>query len=165
MSRATLDLWVGLFVLVGLGALLMLAFKVGNLGTFDLSDGYLLNAQFSNIGGLRVRAPVKSAGVIVGRVNDIRFDPEQYVAVVEMALDSRFHFPKDTFANIYTEGLLGEQYVGLLPGGEFENPLKPGDTIRKTQSAVVLENLLGRFLYNQTEGGGSQPAAPGNPLN
>jgi phospholipid/cholesterol/gamma-HCH transport system substrate-binding protein len=155
MNRTTLDFWVGLFVLAGLGALLMLALKVGNLSGFGWSEGYMLNAQFDNIGGLKIRAPVKSAGVVVGRVADIRFDTQQYVANVEMTIDPLYRFPSDTFANINTSGLLGEQYVDLSAGGD-ENLLKPGDTIKKTQSAIVLENLIGRFLYNQAGSSSNQ---------
>ena len=152
MGSKTLDLWAGIFVLAGLVALFMLAFKVGNLTTFSLSaNNYVLYANFENIGGLKVRAPVKSAGVVVGRIADIRFDNKDYVARVTLSLDKRYQFPKDTFASILTSGLLGEQYVGLDAGGDSEF-LQPGETIKKTQSAVVLEKLISQFLFNKAEG-------------
>ena len=152
MESKTLDLWAGIFVLAGIVALFMLAFKVGNLSSFSLSgNNYVLYANFENIGGLKVRAPVKSAGVVVGRIAEIRFDNKDYVARVTLSLDKRFQFPKDTFASILTSGLLGEQYVGLDAGGDSEF-LQPGETIKKTQSAVVLEKLIGQFLFNKAEG-------------
>ncbi|HVS27347.1 MAG TPA: outer membrane lipid asymmetry maintenance protein MlaD [Burkholderiales bacterium] len=155
LARQTLDLWVGLFVLGGILALFMLAFKVGNLSSFSLSDdSYVLYANFENVGSLKVRAPVKSAGVVVGRVAEIRFDNKDYVARVTFSLDKRYQFPKDTFASISTSGLLGEQYVGLDPGGDSEY-LKPGDTLAKTQSAVVLEKLIGQFLFNKAQDSGN----------
>jgi phospholipid/cholesterol/gamma-HCH transport system substrate-binding protein len=155
MERATLDLWVGLFVAAGFAALLILALKVGNLAsTFSTGDTYQLRANFENIGGLKVRAPVKSAGVVVGRVSDIKFDTTNYTGAVTMTIDARYQFPKDTFAKILTAGLLGEQYLGLYPGGD-DAKLKNGDKIMKAESAVVLENLIGQFLYNKAaEGGG-----------
>lgn len=148
MNRTTLDLWVGAFVAAGLGALLFLALKVGNLSSANLSDTYELNARFDNIGGLKVRAPVKSAGVVVGRVAAIQFDPQVYLAVVTMRIDGRYQFPKDTFATILTSGLLGEQYIGLEVGGDTAM-FKSGETIKKTQSAVVLEKLIGQFLIGK----------------
>ena len=148
MNRTVLDLWVGFFVAIGVAALLFLALKVGNLSSGRISDTYVLQAKFDNIGGLKVRGPVKSAGVLVGRVTDIRFDPASYEAVVTMDIDGRYRFPKDTFASIYTSGLLGDQYVGLEPGGD-ERMLASGDTIFKTQSAVVLEKLVSQFLFNK----------------
>lgn len=154
MSRTTLDLWVGLFVMSGLAALLFLAFKVGNLAGAQLKETYEIKAQFDNIGGLKVRAPVKAAGVVVGRVADIRFDPQSYRAVASLTVDTRYPFPKDTIATILTSGLLGEQYVGLEAGGDVEM-LKTGDTVKITQSAVVLEQLIGQFLYNKA---GETPA-------
>ena len=150
MERTTLDLWVGIFVVSGIAALVMLAMKVGNLGTYNVSDTYRVHAYFSNIGGLKTKAPIKSAGVLVGRVTDIVLDTERYQAKVEMSLDQRYQFPKDTFANILTSGLLGEQYIGLMPGGD-EQMLKNGEIIKKTQSAVVLEDLIGKFIYNKAE--------------
>ncbi len=152
MNRLTLDLWVGFFVAVGLASLLFLALKVGNLSSSAMGDTYRLEARFDNIGGLKVRAPIKSAGVVVGRVAEIRFDPENYVAVVVMQVDSRYRFPVDTFATILTSGLLGEQYVGFEVGGETEM-LKNGDVIKKTQSAVVLEKLIGQFLFSKAAEG------------
>ena len=148
MNRATIDLWVGFFVALGLGALLFLALKVGNLSSSDVGDTYAIQARFDNIGGLKVRAPVKSAGVVVGRVGDIRFDAENYAALVTMQIDKRYAFPKDTFATINTSGLLGEQYVGFEVGGDSEM-LKAGDIVKKTQSAMVLEKLISQFMFNK----------------
>jgi phospholipid/cholesterol/gamma-HCH transport system substrate-binding protein len=154
MTRKELDLWVGLFVVVGIGAMLFLALKVANLASFSASDAYAITAKFDNIGGLKVRAPVKSAGVVVGRVGEIRFDNESFEAVVVLNLDGRYKFPRDTSAKILTSGLLGEQYIGLTAGGDSVN-LAAGDTLRITQSAVVLENLIGQFLYNKASESGS----------
>jgi phospholipid/cholesterol/gamma-HCH transport system substrate-binding protein len=151
MQRATLDLWVGIFVAAGIAALLFLALKVGNMGAFNGSATYTVKAAFDNIGGLKPRAPIKSAGVVVGRVADIGFDPKTYEASVAMDLDARYKFPKDTSASIMTSGLLGEQYVALEAGGE-EKMLAAGDTLKITQGAVVLENLIGQFLYNKSDG-------------
>jgi len=148
MSRTTLDLWVGFFVAVGLGALLFLALKVGNLASSSSGDTYAIQAKFDNIGGLKVRGAVKSAGVVVGRVTEIRFDPEAYLGVVTIRVDARYKFPRDTFATINTSGLLGEQYIGFEVGGDTEM-LKAGDTIKKTQSAVVLEKLISQFMFNK----------------
>jgi phospholipid/cholesterol/gamma-HCH transport system substrate-binding protein len=148
MSRKLLDLWVGFFVIFGFAAVLFLALRVGNLSAANFAETYVLTAKFDNIGGLKVRGPVKSAGVVVGRVTDIRFDPEAYEAVVTMTIDSRYSFPKDTFASILTAGLLGEQYIGLDAGGD-EKKLKPGDVFAKTQSAVVLEKLISQFMFNK----------------
>jgi len=152
MNRTVLDLWVGIFVAIGIASLMFLALKVGNLSSAHLSETYTLQAKFDNIGGLKVRGPVKSAGVVVGRVTDIRFDPATYEAVVSMNIDGRYVFPRDTFAAIYTAGLLGEQYVGFDVGGD-EAMLKPGDTISKTQSAVVLEKLISQFLFSKASEG------------
>lgn len=148
MKRTTLDLWVGFFVVIGLAALLFLALKVGNLTQASQGETYALQARFGNIGGLKVRAPVKSAGVVVGRVESIRFDPQSYLALVTLDIDARYKFPRDTFATINTAGLLGEQYIGLEPGGD-EAMLKSGDTIKKTQDAMVLEKLISQFMYNK----------------
>jgi phospholipid/cholesterol/gamma-HCH transport system substrate-binding protein len=148
MNRSTIDLWVGIFVVLGLGALLFLALKVGNLGSFNTSETYQVQARFANIGGLKVRAPIKSAGVVVGRVADIRFDNESYEALVAMDLDAFYLFPRDTTAKILTSGILGEQYIGLEAGGDGVM-LKGGDRVRLTQSAVVLENLISQFLFNK----------------
>ena len=152
MNRSTIDLWVGVFVVLGIGALLFLALKVGNLATFSSSQAYNVQARFANIGGLKIRAPIKSAGVVVGRVADIRFDNESYEALVSMNLDSHYQFPRDTTAKILTSGILGEQYVGLEAGGDGVM-LKEGDRIRLTQSAVVLENLISQFLFNKAAEG------------
>ncbi len=152
MTRKELDLWVGIFAVIGIGALLFLSLKVANLASFTNSDSYQIVAKFDNIGGLKVRAPVKSAGVVVGRVGEIRFDNETFEAIVTLNMDSRYQFPKDTSAKILTSGLLGEQYIGLAAGGDSVN-LKSGDTIKLTQSAVVLENLIGQFLYNKAAEG------------
>lgn len=155
MQRTTMDLWVGFFVMAGIGALLFLALKVGNLGTYSAADSYTLVGNFENIGGLKVRAPVKSAGVVVGRVTDIQLNTETFDAEVTISIDTRYRFPKDTFASILTAGLLGEQYIGLAAGGD-ETSLKNGDKIMKTNSAIVLEDLIGRFLFNKaSEGNGS----------
>jgi phospholipid/cholesterol/gamma-HCH transport system substrate-binding protein len=154
MERTTLDLWVGAFVVAGIGALVILAMKVGNLGTYNVSDTYQLQAYFTNIGGLKPKASIKSAGVLVGRVTGISLDPERYEAKVTMSIDKRYQFPRDTFANILTSGLLGEQYIGLSPGGDTAM-LKPGDVIRHTQSAMVLEDLIGKFLYSFNKSGNS----------
>lgn len=154
MNRATLDLWVGFFVAIGLIALGFLAMKVGNLSGASSAETYTLQAKFDNIGGLKPRGAVKSAGVVVGRVSDIRFDPENYVAVVTMQIDTRYQFPRDTFATINTSGLLGEQYVGFEVGGDTA-VLKSGDIIKKTQSAVVLEKLISQFMFNKA----SEPAS------
>jgi phospholipid/cholesterol/gamma-HCH transport system substrate-binding protein len=162
MNRTILDLWVGFFVAAGIGALLFLGMKVGNLSTANMSQTYTLQAQFDNIGGLKVRAPVKSAGVVVGRVGGIQFDPQRYVAVVTMNIDGRYQFPRDTIATILTSGLLGEQYVGFSVGGD-EAVLKNGDSLTKTQSAIVLENMIGQFLFNKAaEGPEAKPHSAGD---
>ncbi len=148
MSRTALDLWVGIFVAIGFAALVFLAMKVGNFSGISGSETYRIEAPFDNIGGLKVRAPVKSAGVLVGRVQSISFDTTTYRAVVQMELDKRFAFPADTSASILTSGLLGEQYIGLEAGADIE-PLKNGDRVLLTQSAVVLEKLIGQFLFDK----------------
>lgn len=152
MNRAVMDLWVGIFVAIGLAALLFLALKVGNLSSSDVGDTYSLQAHFDNIGGLKVRAPVKSAGVVVGRVGEIHFDSESYTAKVSMQIDTRYKFPRDTFATINTSGLLGEQYVGFDVGGDFDM-LKAGDVMKKTQSAMVLEKLISQFMFSKASEG------------
>jgi phospholipid/cholesterol/gamma-HCH transport system substrate-binding protein len=153
MERSTLDLWVGLFVCAGIGALLVLAMKVGNMGSIGIGNQtYTLFANFDNIGGLKPRAPVKSAGVVVGRVTSIGFDNERFNAKVELAVENRFKFPKDTTASILTSGLLGEQYIGLEAGGDAQN-LATGETLKLTQSAVVLEKLISQFLYSKAAEG------------
>ena len=152
MNRKIIDLWVGFFVLIGFSAVLFLALRVGNVSSANFAETYQLKAKFDNIGGLKVRGPVKSAGVVVGRVAEIGFDPQSYEAVVTVTIDSRYQFPKDTFASILTAGLLGEQYIGLDAGGD-EKMLKAGDTFSKTQSAVVLEKLISQFMFNKASEG------------
>ena len=159
MNRSTIDLWVGVFVVAGVAGLLFLALKVGNLATFSTSQIYQVQAKFANIGGLKVRAPVKSAGVVIGRVADIRFDNESYEAIVSINIDSTFQFPRDTTAKILTSGILGEQYVGLEAGGDGVM-LKNGDRLRLTQSAVVLENLISQFLFNKAAEGKPEAKEP-----
>jgi len=155
MNRKTLELWVGVFVAAGLLALSMLAFKVGNLATADVLDGYSLYAEFDNIGGLKVKSAVTMAGVRIGRVSGISIDKEKYRAVVTMEIDGRYrNIPADTIALIFTSGLLGDQYIGLEPGGD-ERFLKDGDKVFKTQNALVLENLIGQVMVKLTEGGDS----------
>ena len=148
MDRTTIDLWVGIFVALGVAALLGLAMKVGNLTSSKIGDTYSVTAAFENVGSLKPNAPVKSAGVVVGRVDNIAFNPASYEAIVTFKVDKRYAFPKDTFANIYTAGLLGEQYVGLEAGGD-EEVLKNGDKISKTQDAIVLEKMISQFLFNK----------------
>jgi len=152
MARKTLDLWVGVLVVIGFGALLFLAMKVANLSAFTGGASYQIHAKFDNIGGLKVRAPVKSAGVVVGRVSEIHFDNQTFEAVVTMSIGSSYQFPKDTSAKILTSGLLGEQFIGLAAGGDAAN-VKDGDTLKITQSAVVLENLISQFLYSKAAEG------------
>lgn len=150
----TVETLVGFFVLVGLGALLVLALRISNLSELSLlgDAGYQVRAKFENVGGLKVRAPVKMGGVVIGRVSEIGLDPNTYEAVTFLTIEDRFNkIPEDTTANIYTAGLLGEQYISLGPGGE-ETFLKEGDEITLTQSAVVLERVLGQFLYREASG-------------
>ncbi len=148
MDRTKIDLWVGIFVALGVAALLGLAMKVGNLTSGKIGETYSVTAAFENVGSLKPHAPVKSAGVVVGRVDSISFNSKSYEAIVTINIDKRFNFPKDTFANIYTAGLLGEQYVGLEAGGD-EEVLKNGDKIAKTQDAVVLEKMISQFLFSK----------------
>ena len=148
MQRSKNDVWVGLFVLIGLVAILFLALKSANLLQFNLASDYIVRAKFENIGGLKKGAAVKSAGVVVGRVDAIQFDDESYQARVHLALQTRYVFPKDSSLKILTSGLLGEQYVGIQAGAEEKN-LAAGDQIGSTQSAVVLENLISQFLYSK----------------
>lgn len=152
MQRKSLDLWVGMFVILGMAAIFFLAMKAGNMSSFSLDQTYPVITKFDNIGGLKPRAPVKSAGVVVGRVADIAFDDKSFQAVVTLNMDSRYKFPKDTSAKILTAGLLGEQYIGLEAGGDTNN-LVAGDKIKMTQSAVVLENLISQFLYSKAAEG------------
>lgn len=153
MHRKTIDVWVGLFVLLGAASLLFLALQAGNMSSFSFSKTYTVSAKFDNIGGLKPQAPVKSAGVVVGRVAAIGFDATTYQASVTVDFERRFTFPKDSSAKILTAGLLGEQYLGIEPGAE-EKLLVAGDRISSTQSAVVLENLISQFLFNQASSAG-----------
>ena len=155
MERSVLDLWVGLFVCAGIGALLVLALKVGNMSGFSVADTYQVYAEFDNIGGLKPRAPVKSAGVVVGRVADVSFDNETFRARVTLHIDKRYKFPKDSSASILTAGLLGEQYIGMDGGGD-DHLLKDGDRLIITQSAVVLEKIIGQFLYGKAAETGTE---------
>ena len=148
MNRAKFDIAVGLFVALGLAAVVFMALKVGNLAGFDEGIGYRIEARFDNIGGLKVRAPVKSAGVVVGRVESIQLDQETYEAVVRMRLVEPYRFSKDTIASILTSGLLGEQYIGLETGGDSVY-LAEGDRVKKTQSAMILEKLISQFLFSK----------------
>jgi phospholipid/cholesterol/gamma-HCH transport system substrate-binding protein len=152
LNRSTLDLWVGAFVAIGIGAILFLALKVGNLVNVGSVPGYRLEARFDNIGGLKVRAPAKAAGVVVGRVERIKFDPATYQAVVTIKIDHEFQFTTDTIASILTSGLLGEVYIGLDVGGDTKM-LPDGGKLAKTQSAVILEKLIGQFLFDKAAGG------------
>jgi phospholipid/cholesterol/gamma-HCH transport system substrate-binding protein len=152
MQRKSLDLWVGLFVLLGAAALFFLAMKAGNMSSMSFEQTYPVITKFDNIGGLKPRAPVKSAGVVVGRVADIKFDDKTYQAIVTLNLENSYKFPKDSSAKILTSGLLGEQYIGLEAGGDTNN-LVAGDRIKMTQSAVVLENLISQFLYSKAAEG------------
>jgi len=162
MSREKTDFWVGLFVLLGAIALVFLALRAGNLSTFSFAPTYTLSANFDNVGGLKPRAAVKSAGVVVGRVSSITFDDKTFQAVVSVNLEKAYQFPKDTSASILTSGLLGEQYLGLTAGSEEEN-FTDGGKIRYTQSAVVLEQLISQFLYGSAEKQGAAPSEPEPP--
>lgn len=148
MKKSAIDIWVGLFVVIGMLAMLFLALKVGNMSAVSFSPTYTVSARFDNIGGLKPRAPVKSAGVVVGRIAEIRFDDTTYQATVTMTIEKAYQFPKDSSAKILTSGLLGEQYIGLEAGGD-EQMLAEGGKITQTQSAIVLENLISQFLYNK----------------
>ena len=152
MQQSRHDVWVGLFVMVGAAALLFLALKAGNLLSFNFDDTYGVVARFDNIGGLKPRAAVKSAGVVVGRVESIGFDDKTFQASVSLQLQQKFAFPKDSSAKILTSGLLGEQYIGIEPGASEKN-LGMGDVITQTQSAVVLENLISQFLFSKASEG------------
>lgn len=162
MERSKNDVWVGLFVLLGALALLFLALQSANLLSLSFQPTYRVTAKFDNIGGLKPQAAVRSAGVVVGRVESIRFDDKSYQASVSLELESRYQFPKDSSLKILTSGLLGEQYIGVEAGAEEKN-LAPGDTITTTQSAVVLENLIGQFLYNRAADSGSNNAPAPQP--
>ena len=159
MSKRGIEIGVGLFVVLGLAGLLFVALKAANLTSFGQADSYSLSARFDNIGGLKVRAPVRAAGVVVGRITAIKLDPKTFQGVVSMDIDRSYQFPKDSSANILTAGLLGDQYVGLAAGGDMDN-LAPGATIKQTQSAVVLENLIGQFLFNKAADAGGAAGGP-----
>jgi len=163
MGKKSIETLVGVFVLLGILGLLFLAFKAANLGSFGGGDTYTLLAKFDNIGGLKVRAPVRSAGVTVGRVAAITLDPKTYQGVVRLDMQRAVQFPIDSSARILTSGLLGDQYIGLEAGGD-EKVLAPGETIKQTQSAVVLESLISQFLFNKAADAGATPA-PAAPAN
>ena len=149
LSRRAVEIWVGLFVAAGCAALFMLAMRVSNLAMASTGDAYELTARFQNIGGLTLRAPVRASGVLVGRVSGIRYDQESYEAIVTLSVEKHFsRFPVDTSASIFTSGLLGEQYIGLTPGAE-DQFLKHGDTLAFTDSALVLERLIGRLMVDK----------------
>ena len=161
MGKKSIETLVGLFVLLGMLGLVFLSLKAANLGSFSRGDTYMLLARFDNIGGLKARAPVRSAGVTVGRVTSIVLDNQTYQGVVTLAIDSQLQFPRDTSAKILTAGLLGDQYIGLEPGAD-EKMLGPGETIKQTQSAVVLENLIGQFI-NRSAADAGTPAPAASP--
>lgn len=148
MQRKSLDIWVGCFVILGALALLFLALKAGNMSTLSFEKTYPITTRFDNIGGLKSKAPIKSAGVVVGRVDKIAFDDQDFRALVILKLEDKYKFPKDSSAKILTSGLLGEQYISIEPGGDEKN-LAAGDQITMTQSALVLENLISQFIYSK----------------
>jgi phospholipid/cholesterol/gamma-HCH transport system substrate-binding protein len=152
MHRKIIDVWVGLFVLLGAAAVLFLALQAGNMSSLSFAETYAVTGKFDNIGGLKPQAPVKSAGVVVGRVGDISFDDKTYQARVRLDLDPNYKFPKDSSLKILTAGLLGEQYIGIEPGGDTKN-LVDGDRINRTQSATVLEDLINQFIYSKAAEG------------
>ena len=152
MHRKTIDVWVGLFVLLGLAALLFLAFQAGNMRTLSFGQTYSVTGRFDNIGGLKPQAPVKSAGVVVGRVGQITFDDKSFQASVRLDMETEYKFPKDSSLKILTAGLLGEQYIGIEAGGDEKN-LEEGDRINRTQSATVLEDLINQFIYSKAAEG------------
>ena len=158
MGKRSIETLVGFFVLLGMAGLVFLAMKAANLGSVGGGDTYTLKANFDNIGGLKVRAPVRTAGVTVGRVTSIELDGKTFQGVVRMEIERGYQFPKDSSAKILTAGLLGDQYVGLEPGGDDAN-LGPGELVAQTQSAVVLENLIGQFISGRAEGTPAAPAA------
>ncbi len=162
MNKRTLEALVGLFVLLGVAAMAFLALKAANLGSLGGGASYTVQARFDNIGGLKPRAAVRAAGVTVGRVKSIVLDGQTFQGLVTMDIDSDYKFPKDTAAKILTAGLLGDQYVGLEPGGD-DNNLAAGDAIAQTQSAVVLENLIGQFITGRADSAGTTGAAPAVP--
>lgn len=152
MHRKIIDVWVGLFVLLGAAALLFLALQAGNMSTLSFTKTYAVTGKFDNIGGLKPQSPVKSAGVVVGRVGEISFDDKTFQAQVRLDLDQNYQFPKDSSLKILTAGLLGEQYIGIEPGGDTKN-LVDGDRIVRTQSATVLEDLINQFIYSKAADG------------
>ena len=158
MQRSKNDVWVGLFVLLGAAAILFLALKSANLLSLNFQSNYTVSARFDNIGGLKRQAAVKSAGVVVGRVESVSFDDKTFQATVTMSIESRYQFPKDSSLKILTSGLLGEQYIGIEAGAEADN-LAAGDRIQTTQSAVVLENLISQFLFNKAAEPNDKPGA------
>ena len=163
MQRSKIDVWVGVFVMIGAAAILFLALQAANLLKLNFQSTYQLSAEFDNIGGLKPKAAVRSGGVVVGRVEDITFNDKTFQARVLLDMQSRYSFPKDSSLKILTSGLLGEQYIGIEAGGAEEN-LVAGDVIKQTQSAVVLENLIGQFLFNKaaegSAGSGSGESSP-----
>ena len=158
MHRKSVDVWVGMFVLLGLAALLFLALKAGNMSTLSFANTYTITGKFDNIGGLKPQAPVKSAGVVVGRVGDIKFDDKTFQALVTLELEAGYKFPKDSSLKILTAGLLGEQYIGIEAGGDTVN-LANGDKISRTQSATVLEDLINQFIYSKAADGKEEKSA------
>lgn len=152
MHRKIIDVWVGFFVLLGAAAVLFLALQAGNMSSLSFTDTYVVTGRFDNIGGLKPQAPVKSAGVVVGRVGDISFDDKTFQANVSLDLNENYQFPKDSSLKILTAGLLGEQYIGIEPGGDTKN-LVDGDRINRTQSATVLEDLINQFIYSKAAEG------------
>jgi phospholipid/cholesterol/gamma-HCH transport system substrate-binding protein len=159
MNKRSTEALVGLFVLLGMGALAFLALQAANLGSITGGATYTVQARFDNIGGLKPRAAVRAAGVLVGRVQSVTLDPKTFQGLVTLDIENDFQFPKDTAAKILTSGLLGDQYVGLSPGGDDAN-LASGDTIAQTQSAVVLENLIGQFITGRADDAGTATPAP-----
>lgn len=161
MKQTTVEIWVGVFVAAGLAALFVLAMKVSNFSVLNNQEGYRVTAYFENVGGLKVRSAVTASGVNVGRVADIRYDDKLYEALVTLKINNDYHLPEDSSASIFTSGLLGEQYVALEPGGA-ENYLKDGDRIKITQSALILEQVIGRVLFSKAAEGNSSNPAEGN---
>lgn len=155
MAKKSIETLVGFFVLLGILGLVFLAFKAANLGSFERGNTYMVQARFDNIGGLKVRAPVRSAGVHVGRVTGISLDHKTYLAIVTMDIQHDFLFPKDSSVKVLTSGLLGDQYIGIEPGGSEQN-FEPGQVVTQTQSAVVLENLIGQMLFNRAADAGTE---------
>jgi phospholipid/cholesterol/gamma-HCH transport system substrate-binding protein len=159
VNNRTVEIGVGLFVALGIAALFMLAMQVSNMSSITRNESYVITAAFENIGGLKVRSPVTVSGVRVGRVDAIDYDMHSYEAVVSLRIDDNYDtFPEDTSASIFTAGLLGEQYIALEPGGSINN-LKPGDRIQLTQSALVMEQVIGQFLYSSAARNNAEPEA------